>query len=233
MQRPRQQLKPDQSAILYASLVSVAVWFVPFLNLVFLPLEYLNAHTHEMCHAITAVLTGGKVEQIDVFSNGGGVTPILGGFMPVVASAGYVGASLIGVLIILFSRTPQGARTSLRLLGTALGASMLMWVRGDAVGVISGIAWVAILFALAARLPGKGVLFAANFIGIQQCLHSVMALLTLMNISFFSETQSDAILMQQSTHIPAAFWAVGWTVFSAALMGVTLKGAWGRRSGGR
>ncbi len=226
MQRQRQQLRPDQSAILYASLASLALWFIPFLNLLSLPLEYLNAHTHEMCHAITAILTGGKVEQIDVFSNGSGVTPVLGGYLPLVASAGYVGASLIGVLIILYSRNPNGARMSLRLLGTALGGSMLMWVRGDIVGVISGIAWVAILFVLAARLPAKGILFAATFIGIQQCLHSVMALLTLMDISFFSERHSDAILMQQSTGLPASFWAVGWSVFSLALVGITLRGAW-------
>ena len=226
MQRQRQQLRPDQSAILYASLASLALWFIPFLNLISLPLEYLNAHTHEMCHAITAILTGGKVEQIDVFSNGSGVTPVLGGYLPMVASAGYVGASLIGVLIILYSRNSEGARMSLRLLGTALAGSMLMWVRGDVVGVVSGIAWVAILFVLAARLPAKSVLFAATFIGIQQCLHSVMALLTLMDISFFSERHSDAILMQQSTGLPASFWAAGWSVFSIALMGITLKGAW-------
>ena len=225
MQR-QQQLRPDQSAILYASLASLALWFIPFLNLISLPLEYLNAHTHEMCHAITAILTGGKVEQIDVFSNGSGVTPVLGGYLPLVASAGYVGASLVGVLIILYSRNPNGARMSLRLLGTALGGSMLMWVRGDIVGVMSGIAWVAILFVLAARLPAKGILFAATFIGIQQCLHSVMALLTLMDISFFSERHSDAILMQQSTGLPASFWAVGWSVFSLSLMGITLRGAW-------
>jgi hypothetical protein len=211
-------------------LATLALWFVPILNLVSLPLEYLNAHTHEMCHAITAIVTGGKVEQINVFANGSGVTPVIGGYMPMVGSAGYVGASLIGVLIILFSNNPEGARLSLRLLASALAASMLLWVRGDAVGVVSGIAWVALLFLLAAKLPAKGALFAANFVGIQQCLHSVMALLTLMDISFFTEQHSDAKLMHESTGLPASFWAVGWMVFSLALMGITLKGAWRSRA---
>ena len=220
-------LRHDQSAVLWASVASMALWFVPILNLISLPIEYLNALTHEMCHAITAVVTGGRVENIQVFPDGSGVTPVWGGMPQLVGSAGYIGASLIGVLILLFSRTPEGARTSLRLLAVSLAASLIFWVRGE-FGLVTSILWVAALFSLAAYLPAKGALFVATFLGIQQCLHSLMALLTLAGVSFFTERHSDALLLQQTTGLPAAFWAVSWMGFSLAVMGIALRGMWRR-----
>jgi hypothetical protein len=220
-------LRHDQSAVVWASLASVALWFVPLLGLVSLPIEYLNALTHEMCHAITAVVTGGRVENIQVFPDGSGVTPIWGGSPPLVGSAGYIGASLIGVMILLFSRNPEGARTSLRLLAVSLAASLIFWVRGE-FGIVTSIVWVAAMFVMAAYLPPKGALFAATFLGIQQCLHSLMALLTLAGVSLFTERHSDALLLQQTTGLPAAFWAVAWMGFSLTIMATALRGIWRR-----
>jgi hypothetical protein len=225
----RKHLKPDQKALIWASVATLACWLIPFLNYIALPLEYLNAHTHEFCHALVGILTGGHVLEINVHSDGSGVTPFMGGMVAVVASAGYVGASIIGVLIILFSRTPQGARWSLRALAITLLASSLLWVRAhdgsDWVGLVAGYGWIAILFGMAWLLPAKWAPFAATFIGVQQCLHSVFALLILLQISMYSNQVSDAMLMQQATHVPATIWAVAWSLFSLFLMGITVKGA--------
>lgn len=226
----RRQLRHDQASLLWASLASAAVLMIPVLHLIGLPLEYLNALTHEMCHAIATVLTGGRVDHINVFADGSGVTPVFGGMMAVVGSAGYVGASLIGVLLILYSKNPEGARTSLRILGASLAMSMLLWVRGGTdgawIGVAAGFLWVGALFLAASYMSNRAVLFTAIFLGLQQCLHSLQALLTLMNLSFFGERHSDAAILQQATGLPASLWAIGWSVFSVCLMVVALKGAW-------
>jgi len=191
-----------------------------------------------MCHAIIGVLTGGHVQEILVRADGSGVTPVAtpnSVATALMASAGYVGASIIGVLIILFSRTPDGARWCIRALATAILASSLIWVRAhsssDWVGLVSGYGWIALLFGLSWFLPSKWVLFAATFIGVQQCLHSVFALLTLMQISMFAPKEmSDAMIMQMDTGIPATIWAIGWSLFSLFLMGITVRGAMRRSS---
>lgn len=226
----RLQLRHDQTTLLWAAVACLLAMFVPVIQLIGIPLEYLNAHTHEMCHAIAAVLTGGSVQHIIVFSDASGVTPIYGGMLPIIGSAGYVGASIIGVLLILSSRTPKGARRSLRILAGALTLSMLIWVRGDTVGVVSGMVWIAALFAAASYLPERGVLFTATFLGLEQCLHSIQSLLTLTNISLFTHQHSDAALLQQSTGLSAAFWAVGWTAFSGLLVFTALRGAFSKRA---
>ncbi len=54
---------------------------------------------HEFGHAITAVLTGGRVISITLDPNEGGVTQMKGGRSALTLPAGYLGSSLIGALL--------------------------------------------------------------------------------------------------------------------------------------
>ena len=149
--------------------------------------------------------------------------------MFIVASAGYVGSAIIGALMVYFSRSEKGARAALFVIASALTISMLLWVRGDAVGVISGICWIGLLSLMATRLKGDWLKFAAQFLGFQQLVMAFQSLFTLWEISAFTESMSDASNMQNSTQIPAVFWASTWCLFSGLLAFLTLRSAW--RSG--
>lgn len=208
---------------LLAAVASVALWAIPGAGLVMLPLEYLNTHFHEMCHALIALATGGQVAFIHVYANGSGVTPVLGSNLLLTASAGYVGAAFIGGLILLAARSERGARMTLYLMGGFLSASMLLWVKGDAVGIASGILWILVLFLAGAKLKGDNLIFAAQFIGIQQCLRSIQSLYVLLQINALAIGENDALLAQKVTHIPALAWALIWAGVSVAWMGVALR----------
>ena len=224
-----QSLKAHQRALLWAAGFSVAAWFVPILWWIQLPLEYLNAHTHELCHALVAVATGGQVHHINVFADVSGLTPVAGGMLIPVASAGYVGATLVGLLVMAASRTEMGAKTALRLLAVVLASSLVLWVRGDAVGVLSGVAWVVALLVAANLLKGPSLLFAAQLVAIQQCLTSLQNLLVLQRLTLATQRQSDATILYQATGIHATVWAIGWTVLSLWLVTATVRWAWGQR----
>lgn len=221
------RLKPHQTAILTAVIVGALSTAVPFVSSFFLPVLWLDTHFHELCHALMAWATGAEVDRIQVFGNGSGLTWIQGGNGVLEASAGYVGASIIGALTIYFSRTPLSAKVTLRVLSGMLAFSMIMLVRGDWIGELSGLFWTAALFGFS-FVRGTNLLFAAQLLGVFQCLNAIQALYVLLRISAFSEGESDAMILQQSTHIPAMFWAVGWAVFSVALMGFALQRAWVR-----
>lgn len=218
-------LKPHQNTLTVAALVSLLLWVVPFFGLVLLPLQYLNTHLHEFCHALAAVATGGQVDYIHVFGSGGGVT--LGSGNPyAVDPAGYLGATIIGALMILSSRTERGAAITLRTVGVVLSLSLLLWVRGDLVGIVSGLAWIACLFALPVKVKGRNLVFVAQLLGIQQCLSSIQSLYILFRISAFGGAQSDAAIMAQDTGIPALFWAVLWGLIGLGALYATLRVAW-------
>ncbi|HSI74217.1 MAG TPA: M50 family metallopeptidase [Fimbriimonas sp.] len=226
IKKGRPNLRPHQVAILAAGIVSLLVWAIPGVQMLMLPMQYLNTHLHELGHAFAAQISGGDVDMITVLADGNGATPVTGGSMWLIGPAGYVGAAMIGAAVIWFSRTEKTAKNTLRLLAFFLALSMLLWVRGDFVGVISGIAWVGALFAASTFLHGNAILFAAQFIGLQQCLNSINAVYTLLNLSAFNDVHSDAKIMQNNTGVPAMVWAFGWCAFALVLVAISLKRAW-------
>jgi hypothetical protein len=222
-------LAPHQTAILSAAGVAFLACIVPPIHLLLLPLQYLNTHLHEMCHAIMAAATGGDPLRILVFANGSGVTPIMGGNVFIEASAGYIGATLIGSAMIFFGRTPERARIVLGVVAGMLLMSQILWVRGDSVGVVSGWFWTAILFCAARFLKGTPALFVCQLVGLEQCLNAIGSVYELFKISAFTETHSDALIVQSVTFIPAVAWASLWCVFSLLMVALTVRKAWVQR----
>lgn len=220
------KLKRSQSMLLGAGLLSVLLMVVPALSLLSMPLVYLNTHIHELCHALAAWATGGNVLKIEVFSGGNGVTYTSGGMGVIISSAGYVGAAAVGAIMIALAKNEKGARLSLNILGGSLAISLLLLVRGDVVGLATGAFWCALAFVCAARLKQDALLFAAQFLGVQQCLWSVVALFVLWKINQIPGIQNDAVNAENLTHLPAPLWAFGWAAISFALMWVALKRAW-------
>ncbi len=199
---------------------------MPHLRPVVLPLVYLNTHIHELCHALTAVLTGGEAQRILVFADGSGLAPVRGGSILLVASAGYTGAAIIGGLLIAGARTPETARRMLWLTFGFLLFSMVFFVRGDLIGIMSGLFWLAALAAAAWWLRGVQLTFAAQFLGLQQCLTSLQAFLALFTLTATTEVQSDARILEGLSGVPAIAWASGWLVVSILCVGTSLKRAW-------
>jgi hypothetical protein len=219
-------LKPHQSALLGAIVVAAVASLIPVVQLFLLPLTYLNTHLHEFCHAIVAVITGGSVKDIEVFASGAGVTPVAGGFLPLIASAGYMGATIMGAAIILLGSTPVKSKRVMGFLAGLLGVSMVIWVRGDMVGELSGLFWIAALALSAIYLRGNAALFVCQFIGVEQCLNSVTSVYQLLRISFSGEQVSDASIMHSATMIPDTFWAFAWCSFSLIVLGATVRKGW-------
>jgi hypothetical protein len=223
-------LARHQSGLLAAAAVALLGYLAPPVHLLLLPLQYLNTHLHEMCHALMALATGGDPQRILVFGDGSGVTPILGGNGPLEASAGYTGATVIGAAMIYFGRTPERAKTVLYTVAGLLTLSLILWVRGDAVGLASGWFWAAALFCAARFVKGIPLLFICQLVGLEQCLNSISSVYQLLQISVYTESQSDAKLMQGFTSIPAAAWATLWCLFSLLMVGLTVRKAWNQKA---
>ncbi len=219
-------LKPHQTALTGAVVVAALAYLIPPIHLIFLPLQYLNTHIHELCHALMAVATGGQVDNIQVHADGSGVTGIYGGNNFLTNSAGYLGATFVGSAMLFFGRTPGKARAALGLMAVALALSTALWVRGDAIGLPVGIAWMVALGASAWFLRGMTALFVCQLVALEQCLNSVGSVYDLLKISVYTERFSDAQNMQNLTYVPAAVWALGWSAISLALVGLTVRRAW-------
>lgn len=223
--KPR-QLTEAQIALLAALGVAVLGGLLPGLGQLLLPLQYLNTHLHELCHALMACLTGGNVEAIEVHANGSGITPVYGGNFFLIGSAGYVGAAMLGAVIGLCGRLASAARLALIFLAMTLASSLLIWVRADGVGIAAGWLWVVLLGLGGWLLKDFFLLFAVQFIGIELSLASIQSLWVLFKVSVVSNQTSDARLVAGITGVPALVWAALWSLIGIGLAFASVRAIW-------
>ncbi len=208
--------------LLYASLATVVLWMIPGGHYLTLPLMYLNTIVHELCHAFAALLTGGMAHKIGVFAAGNGVTTSSGGIHLIIASAGYLGASFFGAGLILSGKSANASRKMLIALGIVIAFGLAVWIRGDIVGLSASVFWIGALFMASRSLKGDGLIFAVQFLGLQQCLHSLQSVFVLMKINAVPGIENDALIASREFPLPPLVYATLWTLASVGLVGLAL-----------
>src|SRR5215213_9393849 len=89
--------RPQVRTLLVATLITLALWFIPYAEILTYPVRIFVTFIHEGGHALAAVLTGGSVMSLSVHTDASGLTQTTNGGL-IVSSAGYVGAMIYGVL---------------------------------------------------------------------------------------------------------------------------------------
>lgn len=210
-------------------LVALAVSFAAGLLLwnawVLWPFRLLVVLMHESGHAAATLLVGGSVDRIQIAPNEGGFTLSL--YAPslwrqiVVSSAGYVGSTVSGCVLLWIAARSRAARWPLFALAAWTLAVALLWVRdGFTLLFVAGC-------ALALTLVGRFgpvllrralLVFLATF-SVSYALYDIKD--DLLHLS--SRGPSDAEALAQATFIPAVVWGVGWGILSLALVALTLR----------
>src|SRR5215213_222113 len=95
--------RPQVRTLLVAAAITIALWFIPYAEILTYPFRIFVTFIHEGGHAIAALLTGNSVESLSVAMNASGETyTTKGGLISqiLVSSAGYLGAMAYGVLLL-------------------------------------------------------------------------------------------------------------------------------------
>ena len=207
----------------------LVVSLTPWGPLILYPFTLFTTWVHECSHAVAAVLLGGSVASITIQSDTSGLTRSL---MPasrlaqgVVASAGYLGASIVGCFLMAAARVPRRAKPILWGIGAFMLFTLVFWIR-NAFGAIVVIGWAAVLLAIARKRASGGVaVFVLSVLAIQVALNAVFNIREL----FLVSGPSDAQTMARLFVAPAWFWASLWMGISVAMLVSTLRAT----SGGR
>ena len=219
--------------LLAACALTIALYFIPYAGYATYPLRLLVTFIHEGSHALMCLLTGGMVRSIAIEPDGSGLTQTLGGFGPLISSAGYLGATLYGALLIGLLRRGVGGRPLLLATGVCVGLATLGVLGGLAAfsfnifGLLWGVALTAALVFAGLRLSPAVAGWVVAFIGVQCALNALFDLRTLFTLSVTSATPTDAMNMQRMTWIPAPVWATLWIITALALLWYVLRS--GRR----
>src|SRR5256714_4295277 len=99
--------RPQATTLLVAAAISIALWFIPFAEILSYPFRIFVTFIHEGGHALAALVTGNSVRSLSVAVNASGETYTSQGgtfSQMLVASAGYLGAMTYGAVLLVLIR---------------------------------------------------------------------------------------------------------------------------------
>ncbi|MCR5115763.1 MAG: M50 family metallopeptidase [Bacteroidales bacterium] len=211
--------------------LAVVAFLLPRIPVVGKFFNIINTLIHELGHALMALLLGGEILQIQIFSDTSGVTVTKSkskfkAFL--VSLAGYTFASAAAYLCFYLLSV---GREEWIILGTsAIFIIMLIfWIRNR-----YGLIWVIIYTLLNAVLifwvkNTTVTMVVAWFYSLMILLESVWSSLVLLWLSLKDGNHAgDATNLKKFTHIPAFFWSLLFTAFAGYMsyLSLSVVGHW-------
>ena len=231
--------------------VTAAVWLLFSSAWPLLPVRWFVTLVHEAGHAAAATLLGGDVATVTVNRHGGGLTMwSYRGEVPtsttvLVASAGYLGAAVVGGLMIELAARLRRGRAAALVLGVLVAAIGVAWVpwrfrvdgamaqvtgssSGD--GRFSTVFWIAavvVLVALALQPSERLRRVTVVALATSLCLASIDDLRQVLDISSRGG-HSDAASAAEVTPLSSWMWSALWLLAGLAACAAGLWSALSR-----
>src|SRR5438876_2380332 len=233
--------RPQAVTLLIAALISIALWFIPFAEILSYPFRIFVTFIHEGGHAIAALLTGNSVQSLSVAMNGSGETYTTQGGVwsqMLVSSAGYLGAMTYGALLLVLIRRAVAARAVLFVsAGVVILLTMIFGVfkpliasswtslNGIPFTLMAGVALTVGLWAVARFASARVASFVVSLLAVQCVLNALLDLKTVFFLSspFATTVPTDALKMANATGVPAILWSAIWIAMSVLILAVAVR----------
>jgi len=191
-----------------------ALWFLWDTPVVY-PLKLFVIFLHEISHGITAVSTGGSIQEITLDPRLGGACACPGGNAFLTLSSGYLG-SLVWGGVILESGWRSGHRAHLvvRIAGALMLLLTLLFVRGT-FGFLFGVAFGVGLVLTARHLSNGTNRRLLEVLGLTSCLYAILDIKS--DVLDRPELLSDAAMLGQLTGVPTVVWGALWIAVALAI----------------
>jgi hypothetical protein len=147
----RRMRRRARQVLLWSTLATAALYFVPFGMWIAYPLTLWSTFLHELGHGLAALAVGGQFEQLAIFADASGVAQYRGvetdHARAFVAAGGLIGPAVFAAIAFVAGRRPRSARVFLGVLAAALLISSALFVRNGfglafALFVVVGLGWV-------------------------------------------------------------------------------------------
>jgi hypothetical protein len=198
------------------TVVVFALWNTP----VMFPLKILIVFLHELSHAATIILTGGKVESLTLSTQLGGQVLGSGGSRFLSLSAGYLGSLLIGVGLLIAALRTNADRFIMGLCGGITLLVTALFVRES----------FPLMFGLG---TGLAMLAMAHFLdhGPNDLALRVIGLTSIGYVPYdiFSDTiarsnlRSDARMLAEEFGGTTVIWGGFWLIISLCVIAACLR----------
>jgi len=144
-----------------------------------LPLKLLIVLVHEIWHGLISLLCGAQLDGIEISTEESGETLITGlnsvwGFILAV-SAGYIGSTLVGSLLLIRGLSGQFERISLSIFAVLLGYMCFLFTKTGGLASYTGLGWtiVLIVISLVNRNIARYTLIVTGTLFIWYCIYDM------------------------------------------------------------
>lgn len=194
------------------------------------PVRMLIVLFHELAHGAAALLTGGSIERLELSRLEGGVIWTIGGNGFLVASAGYLGSLLIGVLLLAVAVRSRVDRAALAFCGAVIAFAVVFYVR-DLFTAGYALAVAASMLAIAILLPAVVSDLVLRVIGLSSMLYVPWDIWDdTIRDRPLGEGLSDAAAIASRTFGTEAMWGVIWLILSLVVIVASLRWGLGAQS---
>lgn len=217
-------------AVLVGSIaLTIAVFYVPILNLIGRPLLLFSTFAHEMGHGIAAEITGGDFIRFVMHADGSGaastMTPTSAFARAFVSLGGLIGPAMLASILFVVTSKPRAAKWALMALGAACLLSVALVVR-NTFGVAFVSAFGAVFLAIGYFAPLRVSHFTMVFVAVQLAL----SVFSRGDYLFTRDAQtatgvhpSDVSQIQNALFLPYWFWGALIAVLSVVILAVGIR----------
>ncbi|HSS75860.1 MAG TPA: M50 family metallopeptidase [Thermoanaerobaculia bacterium] len=221
--------------LLISAAITLALYIVPYGQVLARPLLLLSTLAHEMGHGLTALLLGGTFERLQMWASGAGVSEMdLTGFgrirQGLTLAGGLVGPAVAAAVCFKLGKTGRGARLCLLGVGFFLLAAELLVIRNLFGFVFAGLVAAGCLFA-GTRLSPERAQWVVVFLGVQLALSVFSRADYLFTRGVENPSgvfPSDVMRMQTALFLPFWFWGLVCGGFSVMVLIYGVRTCWGR-----
>jgi hypothetical protein len=218
-----------KAALAWSIVLTVALYFVPFGQLLGYPLVLLSTLVHEVGHGLAAIVVGGRFERFVMFADASGMafsTGVEPGWpQALVAAGGLVGPALAAALAFVAARRAGWSRAFL--LGMSVVAVVLL------VAVIRnpfGIAFAGILVTLLGWLGLRASASTAQVATVFMAVQLSLSVFSRGDYLFVKEAQTGAgtapsDVAHMATALGGPYWAWGLACGAFSVV-VLVAGVW-------
>ena len=214
--------------LLVALLVLWGIHHLPGRGVILYPLMLFDTMVHEMGHGLTSLLLGGRLEKLEVFSDGSGLawTAVAPGWRQAAVSAGgLLAPPFLAAFAFGAAQSARAARAWVLGMGVFLLGCLLVFVRG-------GMAWPFVL-AIALVLLAIGLRARAQLVQVATLVLALeLSVLTYSRSDYLfvysavingASHKSDVGKIADTLGLPYWFWGSLIGLFSALLIGLEAR----------
>lgn len=212
----------ELTVLLVMVIVSIIIWD----SIIIYPIKLMTVLLHEISHGLAAVVSGGSIISLDINTELSGSCIVEGGNSIIIASSGYLGSLMFGLLFIYSSYNNKSSKWILISISIIIILFSINTSNNFSLQIFSLLLVITLLiiYFFAPSIISKYLII---FIGIVSCLYVVVDIKN--DLIDSSNVSSDALVIANLTGINELVWGLLW--FTISIIGLVLVIRYGYKKG--